>query len=326
MRKILGQISRWGIFGKTIFRIFKIFHQHRKFLGTLCRWGIFGLTFVFLASVLRENWQDVQQLHLQPRSWLFIGMALVFAIANQLWTGVIWGWILASLKQPVPRRWAMLVFLKNAPARYLPGSIWHLYGRVRAAQLKGVKLELATLSVAMEPLCVIAAALGLALLGDSYPELKSMALIVILVAIHPRVINFLWQLWNQICGKQAEDVCMPHYPVRIVFGSIIFMTLRGLTFLMALRVFSPITWSELRETVGWFGFAWLLSLVVPSPAGLGVLESFSVQILHDLINPSLILGVIAIYRVVMLAAELCAAGIAHLISETPNPQPQMSRG
>jgi glycosyltransferase 2 family protein len=299
----------------------------RKILGTFCRWGIFGATFFFLIKILHQHWQEVLKLHLQPQSWGFIGLALLFAIANQLWTGVLWGWILAALKQPVPRRWAMLVFLKNAPARYLPGNVWHLYGRVRAAQQKGVKLELATLSVVMEPLCVISAALGLALLGDSYPELKGLALAMILVAIHPRVINFLWQGWSQFRGKKAEEVCMPHYPIRIVFGSIVFMALRGLTFLMALQVFSPIAWHDLRETMGGFGFAWLISLVVPSPGGLGVFESSAVQILHDLINEGMLLGVIVIYRMVMVIAELCGAGIAHLIAETPMPEaPQPARG
>jgi uncharacterized membrane protein YbhN (UPF0104 family) len=291
----------------------------RKLLNTFFRWGIFGATLLFLLNTLQQHWQEVLKLHLQAESWLFVAAALIFAIANQLWTGVLWSWILATLKQPVPRRWALVVFLKNAPARYLPGNVWHLYGRVRAAQLKGVKLELATLSVALEPLCVIAAALGLATMGDAYPAFKWMALFAILLAIHPRVLNFFWQGWQQFRGQRAEDVCMPHYPVRIVLGSIVFMGLRGLTFLMSVFVFTPVDWQTWRPMVGGFGFAWLISLVVPSPGGLGVFESSAVKMLHDLINEGTLLGVVVIYRLVMVAAELCGASFAHLLQEGQAP-------
>jgi hypothetical protein len=77
----------------------------------------------------------------------------------------VWGWILKEFNQPVKAPWAIRVFLKTNIAKYLPGNVWHFYGRVWAARKAGISLEAAILSVVLEPLLMAASALLIALIG-----------------------------------------------------------------------------------------------------------------------------------------------------------------
>jgi hypothetical protein len=290
--------------------------MERQHLGFLFRGGILAATLIFLAKTLLKNWQEVSSLHLQSQAWLYGGVALGIALLAQLCAAFVWGWILEALQHPVPRRWSIVVFLKNTPAKYIPGSVWHLYGRVMAAQKKGITLELATLSVILEPLFVIAAALGLALLNGPHPRLQGLSLGIILLGVHPRILNLLWQRVNQVRGKQLSSVRLQHYPLRVLLGETAFMGLRGITFLLIVLAFTPLSWAALRPLMGGFSFAWLVGLVLPvSPGGIGVFEATAIALLDGILTPGVLLGAVAVYRLVSILAEIIGAALAYLVKE-----------
>jgi glycosyltransferase 2 family protein len=286
-----------------------------KFLGSLFRWGVLGATLLFLLKTLIQNWQGVSNLQLQGQAWIYGLLALGVAITAQLWSALVWSWILDTLKQPMPKRWAMVVFLKNSPAKYIPGSVWHLYGRIQAARKQGMALELATMSVLLEPLFVIAGALGVAMLGNSYPMLKVLILSAILLVVHPRILNFFWGWINQLRGKSANAIAMQHYPLPVLLGATTFIALRGLTFVLVSLAFAPLNWDIFRPMIGGFSFAWLMSLVIPAPGGLGVFETAAVTVLDELLTPGLLLGIVAVYRLMIVLAEVAGLALAYLVSE-----------
>ncbi len=281
----------------------------------LLRWGILGATFLFLGITLVKNWHQVSQLQLQQQAWLYGGIALTVAVMAQLWAAFMWGWILEALKHPVPKRWTMVVFLKNSPAKYIPGNVWHFYGRVMAAKKLGIAVDLATLSVILEPLFVIAGALGLALLNPAHLGLQGLILGMVLLAVHPRVLNLLWRFFRQLRGKPDHAVCMQHYPLRVLIGATAFMGLRGIAFFWVVLVFTPLTWDAVRPLLGGFSFAWLISLVAPAPAGLGVFEASAIAVLDSFLAPGLLLGAVAVYRLLVVTAEIIGAGLAYLVNE-----------
>lgn len=287
----------------------------RRYFNFFVRWGILGATLIFLIKTLLNHWQDVKALELQHQAWLYGCAAFAIALFAQLWLGVLWCWILAAFKHPLPKRWAIITFLRHTPAKYIPGSVWHLYGQVKAAQKKGLGLELATLSVLLEPLFVIAGAMGLALWNTPYALLLGALLGIILLILHPRVLNFLWQQVRQLKGKQVSGVKMQYYPLRVLLGAILFMVLRGIIFILIVLAFTPINWSALSPLMSGFSMAWLLSLVIPSPAGMGVFEASAIDILHPYLSPGLLLAAVAIYRFVNVGAEMMGAGCAYLLKE-----------
>jgi glycosyltransferase 2 family protein len=287
----------------------------KRFLQWLMRWGILMAAAIFLTKTLLVNWQGVSKLHLQPQAWIYVSVAITIAVCAQLWSALVWGLILELLRHPVPKRWAIITLLKNAPAKYLPGSIWHLYGRVRAAQRRGIGLEFATLSVMLEPLFIMAGGLGLALWHGSASNLLIVALSVILLVVHPFFLNRLWQFWRSAQGKESTGGALRRYPSSVLLGALAFMMLRSMTFICIVLAFTPINWSMLKPLMSGFSFAWLLSLIIPSPGGLGVFESSALQVLNGSLSPSLLLGCVTVYRLVTIVAELIGAGAAYWINE-----------
>ena len=287
----------------------------RQHLGSFLRWIVLGATVVFLGKTLMDNWQEVRTLELQHNAWLYGGIALGIALIAQLCSAFNWHWTLKALKYSVPRRWSLVTFLKNNPAKYVPGNIWHFYGRITAAQKKGLAVESATLSVILEPMFVIAGALGLALFNSSYPSLKGLSLALMLLAIHPRVLNILWAWFRKVQGKKSGIICMQHYPIKVLAGATLFMVLRGIAFFFVVLAFTPVTWETFQPLVSGFSFAWLLSLIVPAPGGIGVFEASALNVLDSLLSPALLLGAVAVYRLIFLSAEILGAGCAYLVDE-----------
>jgi glycosyltransferase 2 family protein len=290
----------------------------KRFLQGFMRWGILGSTGIFIAKTLYDYWPEVQTLQFQPQAGVTLGCAITIAIIAQLWAAILWGWILALLQNPVPKRWAIVTFLRNTPAKYVPGSIWHLYGRVVAAQNRGVGLESATLSILLEPLFVTAGAIGLALWHPrTATEPLTLVLIGILIVVHPNIFNRLWQGWKELRGKKPSEATVTEYPLSILMGTLWFMGLRSIAFLFVVLAFTPLSWEIYKPLMSGFGFAWLLSSVIPSPGGLGVFEASVLQVLNPYLSPAVLLGAVCVYRLVTLCADLTGAIAAYLVHEDP---------
>jgi glycosyltransferase 2 family protein len=288
-----------------------------RFLQAFLRWGILGVAGVFITKTLFDHWDEVSTLQLRPDAWFYLGLAIAIALFTQLWCAVLWGWILALLKHPVPQRWAIITFMRNVPAKYIPGSVWHLYGRVMAAKEHGVGLELATVSVMLEPLFLIAGALGLALWYRSTSGPLILALILILLAVHPYVLNRLGHKWYQWRGKSGAGISLKEYPLSVLLGTLLFMGLRSITFLCVVFAFTSVEWQTFQPLMSNFGFAWLLSLVIPAPGGIGVFEASAVQVLDTYLSPGILLGAVTVFRLVNICAEMLGAGLAYLVQSEP---------
>ncbi|MBV8883741.1 MAG: flippase-like domain-containing protein, partial [Chroococcidiopsidaceae cyanobacterium CP_BM_RX_35] len=70
--------------------------------------------------------------------------------------------------------------------------------------------------------------------------------------------------------------------------------------------------SQLSIVLGVFSLAWLLGVIVPIPAGLGIFEATAIALLAHSFSPTLIISAIALYRLVSILAEAAGAGLAWL--------------
>ncbi|MEO0869690.1 MAG: hypothetical protein AAFY17_14895 [Cyanobacteria bacterium J06642_11] len=100
----------------------------------ILRWLLFGGILFFLAKTLKDHWQEVQTLQLTGSTWALLTVALGITLIAHIWSGWVWHWILRTIGQPRDGRWSTAVYLKTNIAKYLPGNVWHFYGRVRALQ------------------------------------------------------------------------------------------------------------------------------------------------------------------------------------------------
>ncbi len=279
-------------------------------LKSLVRWLILGGVLFFLAKALKDNWQEVAQIQISSQGWVYLGSALVITLLAHIWTGWVWSWIFQTLNQKVSGFWAIRVYLTTNIAKYIPGNIWHYYGRIRLATDAAVPTSIATLSVLLEPLLLAAAALLVALVGTPQNRLLQVfSLAIVLIAIHPLILNQGIKLVTKLKNKGDEVKKIEHYPFLPLLGELGFLGLRGAGFVLTFLALHPVNLSQIPILISSFSLAWLLGLVVPgAPGGIGVFEATATALLGALFSPGLILSVVALYRLISILAEVVGAG------------------
>jgi hypothetical protein len=289
------------------------------------RWAILGGTLFFLAKAFKEHWREVAAIRIDGVGWITLLVAFCITLLAHIWAGLIWGWILKSFKQPIQYSWVLQVYLKTNIAKYIPGNVWHYYGRLWAVTQAGGSLGAATISVLLEPLLMAAAALLIALissqlgwvnmLGNTWTwGLQILSLAVVLLAVHPRVLNPVLQLLSRLKGKpgDTEVFQIEHYPFLPLLGELGFLALRSSGFLIAFLVLTTVNTSQILPLLSAFCLAWVLGLVIPTPGGLGVFETTAIALLDQYFPIGVILSVVALFRLVSILAEVFGACLAIL--------------
>ncbi|MEH1778360.1 MAG: YbhN family protein [Nostoc sp.] len=294
------------------------------------RWIILGGTLFFLGKALKDNWSEVTAIRIDDVGWAIMAIATGITLLAHTWAGWIWTWILQELNQPVSSPQFIQVYLKTNIAKYLPGNIWHHYGRVVAAKNAKIPTGAATLSVLLEPLLMLAAALIIIVLCSSQfaPAnttlviriLQLLSLAVVLCAIHPwflnPVIRFLYRLKAKKSAANTQSsvpFSLKSYPLRPLLGELGFMGLRAAGFILTISALGSLNTNQIPLLLGAFSCAWLLGFVVPgAPGGLGVFEATAYELLRHHFPAALVFSAIALYRLISILAETAGAILAWL--------------
>jgi glycosyltransferase 2 family protein len=224
------------------------------------------------------------------------------------------------LGQGATSRWGAATYLRTNIAKYLPGNIWHFYGRIQAGRQRGMPGAIVLLSVLLEPLLMLAAAVALAVIGlpaqPHIPQLQvaqAAMLLLVLVGIHPQFLNPILAIAGRKKAKSLDEtpIVLKEYPWKPLLGEGLFLVLRSIGFLLCWGAVGEV--GQPLALVSSFSVAWLAGLVVPGmPGGLGVFESVAVGLLGAQTTPERLLWILAAYRLVNTAAEGVGAGIAYL--------------
>lgn len=176
----------------------------------ILRWAIMAAALLFLGHTLRGHWAEVLALQIQPDAVGRLGVSLGITLLAHSWSGWAWSWILQALQQPVGGRWGLVIYLKTNLWKYLPGNVWHFYGRIQALRALGMAPMPAILGVVLDPVLMAAAAL---LVGLAHPTLywpwQLALLTLVLAGLHPNVLNPLLRKLGQ--GKAQS---LAAYPTR----------------------------------------------------------------------------------------------------------------
>lgn len=109
----------------------------------------------------------------------------------------------------------------------------------------------------------------------------------------------------------ASSIGLQRYPWRPLIGELGFVILRGLGFLAVWLALAPMGLDDLPLLIGGFSFSWLMGLVIPgAPGGIGVFEATALSIWTAHFPTGIILGAIALYRVMSLGTEAFGAALA----------------
>jgi uncharacterized membrane protein YbhN (UPF0104 family) len=152
---------------------------------------------------------------------------------------------------------------------------------------------------------------------DSWGQaIQILGLTVVLVGIHPRILNPVMHFLSRFQGNGAETetVELKQYPWLPLGGELGFLLLRGLGFLLAWMALTSLNLSQVPTLLSAFSFAWLLGMIVPgAPGGMGVFEATVIALLDkQQFPPGILLSTVAIFRLISILAEVVAAGVAWL--------------
>lgn len=302
----------------------------RPSLNSLVKWAIVLATLIFVSKTFYDNWQKVSSLNIDGRGWMYAGIALGVALTSHVCQGIIWGWLLRDLGRPMPWRWCLSVFLVLDLAKYLPGDIWHLFGRIRVAQQEArIPVEIGTTSVFLEPTIIAAAGMALALFSTPHPYIQGLggfSLVCILIGIHPpifeRVLNGLAQIqkypllrrvFHWFKGQRSNrsrPIRLRRYPLAAVVTAFILMGLRCLSFLLIVAIFENLEFATLLPIAGGFGFAWMLGSSLPGlPGGVGIFEATAIALIGSSLPTGILLATIGVYRVISILTEIVGFGL-----------------
>lgn len=293
------------------------------------RWIVLGGTLFFLISALKNNWQEVAAIRIAAWGWATLAIALGVTLLAHIWSGWVWTWMLEDFNQTVDIPQFVRVYLQTNIAKYLPGNVWHYYGRVTAAKTAGIPTTIAALSVLLEPLLMAAAAIAFVLLGiqsaiaPSHIYLRILlifGLAGVLLAIHPYWLNLAIRLLRQIKFKAATSIAkvndielcqIKRYPWRPLLGEMGFIGLRGTGFLLTFLALMPLSIERIPLLFTAFSLAWVLGLIIPgAPGGLGVFEVTAISLLQHSFSSGVVISAIALYRLISIIAETAGAGLA----------------
>ncbi|ESA36151.1 integral membrane protein [Leptolyngbya sp. Heron Island J] len=296
-------------------------------VNRILRWFLFGGILFFLAKTLKDHWQEVRTLEITGATLALLTVALGITLIAHIWSGWVWHLILKSIGQPRDGRWTTMIYLKTNIAKYLPGNVWHFYGRVRELQTSGSSTGAAILGVVLEPVLMAAAALGLAAISFSVTAVNdwrllivsTAALVAMLVAIHPRFLNPILQKLGKAKAKSQgltviiSTLRLKRYPWSSLLGELGFVILRGIGFVITIAALQTLQPNQILPIMGAFSIAWLLGLVVPgAPGGVGVFEAVAIAILGNQLPSGLVISGVALYRLISTLAEALGAGLIWL--------------
>ena len=315
------------------------------------RYLILGGTFLFIAKAFVTHWREVANIQIRAESFPLLAIALGVTLLSLIFVGWVWMLILREFRQRVNATWAIQVFLKTNIAKYLPGNIWHFWGRILEAKKAGLSPKVATLSVLLEPLLMASAGvlIGLLCFDKFNLWLRLVGCAAILTAIHPKILNpivlFVERLKLEKKGENSKDeevagdrlisrlesssnltkitssvksnrqINLPikRYPLVPLIGQICFIGLRGSGFLLTVTALNPVNFNDIPNLFGAFCFAFVVGLVVPgAPGGMGVFEATAIALLSDRYSTGIILSSVALYRIISILADVSGAGLAKI--------------
>lgn len=292
------------------------------------RWFILGGTLFFLLDTFKKRFAEISHITIDRQGWKVLAIALICTLLAHIWSGWVWTRILNIFGQSLGLFKGIRVYLITNIAKYLPGNVWHFYGRISALKKQGSSTGTATLCVLLEPLLMAASALLVAIVSTLFGVVdvnsflimlgQIVALVVVLTGIHPRILNPLLHRLGKSKGNEATiEARLKTYPLLPFLGEMGFVIFRGTGFLFTVMALQTVTPFQIPVLLSAFSIAWLLGLIVPgAPGGIGIFEATAIALLpQHMFPPATVLLAVALYRVISIVAEAIAALGAWIVEE-----------
>lgn len=303
----------------------------RRFLPLLQGLAILLILFFWRRSI-RSNWGDIAGYQWQV-SPIFLFLSMVVLLGHLFLLASIWHCSLRFLGVRRPWRETTRMWALAQLARYIPGGIWDVAGRMAMGMIAGYPKAALSVSILLEMvLQALSAALIFALTLPFWPRIPQLpgsllwgfALIpIVIIALQPRLLNFLLVRLARVTGRAF-------IPLPLRYGEVFLLLclqsaarlVIGTGFHLFIRSLDPSWgWEMWPVAAGSFAAAWLVGfLIVFVPMGIGVREGIIVILLAPFMPFAPANAVAVGFRLWIALRDALFAGIGALLKAShPSP-------
>jgi hypothetical protein len=271
----------------------------------------------FWAFAIARNWQELAD-YSWSTAWGPWLLAFILLIIQAFVLTTIWWRALALVGAKMSWRLATAVWLKAQIARYLPGGIWDMSGRVLLSQELGVSKRASSASLGLEMgIQVLSASFFLLLVlalragevARIYLPLTAVVIVGALVLLAPPVFTKFVNTGLLLLRRPPLNVQMTYRDVLTLFlARLLAHGLLGVGFVLFLGGLTPIAWEQAPLLASAYVGAWLIGyLTLLAPTGIGVREGVLVFLVGNEIGFAAATVAALGYRILIALRDLVVA-------------------
>ncbi|MEA3335338.1 MAG: lysylphosphatidylglycerol synthase domain-containing protein [Chloroflexota bacterium] len=287
--------------------------QARRILQTIIVLTILG----FWGLALARNWQELAEYRWEI-SWPWLFLSMVVLVFQMILLATIWWQALRLMGERVSWRLGTSLWLKTQIARYIPGGIWDIAGRLTLGYEEGLNMRAMSASVVLEmALQVLSAsvflivALWLRTGTSAAAYLPGVVVVAVgsLILLLPPVFEYLVNWALRLLRRPPLDMQLSYGDMLLLFLlRVIGHILLGVGLLFFARGLTPLDWSLAPAMVTSYIGAWLIGyLALLVPMGIGVREGVWVLLLEGQMPFGALSAIALGYRVWIAVRDLLAA-------------------
>ena len=289
----------------------------KKIIKRVLQVTLIAVIFYFLAKNLYVNWNKIAQYDWRI-NYYFLVFSWLISVGGGFLIALGWNLILRVLGGRLTHKKALKIFFITDLAKYIPGKVWTMVGKVYMCKEEGVPVAVTSTSVVIQPLIQVISGLLIFLLSlpfwtktsDFINNLYFFFLLIPigLLFLHPAImtkpLNFVLRKLKQ---KPVElNIKYSHILLILLLWCGLWI-LTGITYYFLIISVHPFPLSNLPVTIGIFAIAGVSQFLTPS--GIGVLEGM-LTVLLSLYFPLPVAILIALLaRVWKTVSELVCVAI-----------------
>jgi hypothetical protein len=299
-------------------------HRRLKAIAGVIQAILLAAAVTYIVWTLAGQWQSLRR-HVWTLRAAPAILSLPLAAGWFLCRAWLWQLMLRCFGFPLAYRRTFRTFVLAELSRYLPGTVWHVFGRSYYSSRQGVPaaatLTAMVLEMALVALTAVAffplRALGAGRLFENLAIWAAAAVFLVLVIAHPRAIIPLVNLALRRLGKPMIQARLRYGDISGMFALCILMWLSLCAgFVLLASGITRAAAHSLIPVAASFPAAWFVGLIaIASPGGLGVREGVLAALLAGLLPGGMGVVVAIASRLWLTGIELLCAVIAWRIHE-----------
>lgn len=265
--------------------------------------GVPVLVFAALTYVIAKQWSSLPNYRWHFSAVWLVASAFTF-FGFYLVNGLLWHAILHLLGGRLRFRTAQAIFIKSLLARYVPGNMLMIIGRVVMAEREGVSRKASLTSIIYEiPITFCAAALVASYFLITLPSLQDIPMRWValadipltLIFLHPKVFQPIMDFILNKFGREPLPTVLRFREVLVLLiGYSLMWTIIGLASYLFIRSVFPLSASDILFISASYALAWSFAVITfISPSGLGTRDVAYYLALRTVL-PSTVAAAIAI--------------------------------